>query len=206
MRTITKYELKAILESHQLWLRGEVGERADLSSADLRSADLSYANLSSANLSSANLSSANLSYANLSYADLSSADLRSADLSNSDLRYADLRYANLRGSFLNGSDLRGSDLRGSDMITATANFAIGNMREIKTLLLDVWPVTYTATHLHIGCERHLITEWWDFDDDRIARMDSNALEWWKKWKPVIQQIIEMSPAVPTGREESDAAA
>ena len=181
MRTITKYELKAILESHQLWLRDEGGERANLRSANLRSANLSYADLN---------------YANLSYANLSSADLS----------YADLRDANLRGSFLNGSDLRGSDLRGSDMITATANFAIGNMREIKTLLLDVWPVTYTATHLHIGCERHLITEWWDFDDDRIARMDIKALGWWKKWKDFIRQAIEMSPAVPTGREESDAAA
>ena len=221
MRTITKYEPKAILESHQLWLRGEGGERANLRSANLSYADLSYADLRSANLSYADLSyadlrSASLRSASLRYADLRDANLRGSFLNGCDLRYAnlngcdlngcDLRYANLRGSFLNGSDLRGSDLRGSDMITATANFAIGNMREIKTLLLDVWPVTYTATHLHIGCERHLITEWWDFDDDRIARMDSNALEWWKKWKPVIQQIIEMSPAVPTGREESDAAA
>ena len=211
MRTITKYELKAILESHQLWLRGEVGERADLSSADLRSAnlrsanlrsanlsyanlrsaDLSYANLSSANLSSANLSSANLSSANLSYADLSYADLRSADLSNSDLRYANLSYANLRYA---------------DLSTSRINCAIGNMAEIKTLLLEVWPITYTAEHLHIGCERHLISDWWDFDDDRIARMDIKALGWWKKWKDFIRQAIEMSPAVPTGREESDAAA
>ena len=161
MRTITKYELKAILESHQLWLRGEVGERANLRSANLRSANLSYADLS---------------YANLSYANLSSANLRSADLS-----YADL-------------------------ITTSANCAIGNMREIKTVLLDTWSVTYTADHLHIGCERHLITEWWDFDDDRIARMDIKALEWWKKWKAYIQQTIELSPATPTGNKESDAAA
>ena len=156
MRTITKYELKAILESHQLWLRDEGGERANLRSANLRSANLSYADLS---------------YANLSYANLS---------------YADLSYA--------------------DLITTSANCAIGNMREIKTVLLDTWSVTYTADHLHIGCERHLITEWWDFDDDRIARMDIKALGWWKKWKDFIRQAIEMSPAVPTGREESDAAA
>ena len=161
MRTITKYELKAILESHQLWLRDEGGERANLRSANLRSANLSYADLS---------------YANLSYANLSSANLRSADLS-----YADL-------------------------ITTSANCAIGNMREIKTVLLDTWSVTYTADHLHIGCERHLITEWWDFDDDRIARMDIKALEWWKKWKAYIQQTIELSPATPTGNKESDAAA
>ena len=61
MRTISKQELKNILDKHGKWLIKENGgERADLSSADLR-----YANLSSANLSSANLSYADLSYADL---------------------------------------------------------------------------------------------------------------------------------------------
>ena len=191
MRTITKYELKAILESHQLWLRDEGGERANLRSANLRSANLSYANLS---------------YANLSYADLSSADLRSASLRSASLRYADLSSADLRSANLRSADLSYADLSYADLITTSANCAIGNMREIKTVLLDTWSVTYTADHLHIGCERHLITEWWDFDDDRIARMDIKALEWWKKWKAYIQQTIELSPATPTGNKESDAAA
>jgi hypothetical protein len=32
-------------------------------------------------------------------------------------------------------------------------------------------------------------------------MDRDALEWWNKWKPIIMQIIEMSPAEPAGYVE-----
>jgi len=34
-------------------------------------------------------------------------------------------------------------------------------------------------------------------------MDSGALEWWRKWKTIIFQIIEMSPAKPTGYVEEE---
>jgi Pentapeptide repeats (8 copies) len=97
LRTISKEELKDILDLHGKWFRGEEGgARADLSSADLRYADLSSANLRYADLRSANLRYADLSSADLRYADLRSANLRSADLSSADLSYADLSSANLR--------------------------------------------------------------------------------------------------------------
>jgi hypothetical protein len=102
-----------------------------------------------------------------------------------DLRYADLRYADL-----SSADLRSADLR----------YATGNMGEIKTLLLDTWQVVYTSEYLHIGCERHTITDWWGFDDARIARMEGRALGWWKKYSPLIKQTIELSPATPASAE------
>ena len=92
---------------------------------------------------------------------------------------------------LRGANLRGANLRG----------AIGNMLEVKTLLLEVWSITYTSDYLYIGCEGHPITDWWTFDDERIQRMDGRALDWWKKWKGYIQQTIEMSPAKPTQEGE-----
>jgi hypothetical protein len=117
-----------------------------------------------------------------------------ADLSNSDLRYSNL----------SNSDLRGSKLRSANnLFTARLNGATGNMAEIKSQFLEIWPLTYTAWHLHIGCERHRITEWWEFDDARIATMDENALVWWKKWKDFIRQAIELSPATPTKNAESE---
>lgn len=73
-------ELEEILRAHQLWLEGEGGERANLSSATLIGADLSSANLSSAILIGANLSGAILSSANLSSATLRNATLRDANL------------------------------------------------------------------------------------------------------------------------------
>ena len=51
--------------------------------------------------------------------------------------------------------------------------------------------------MQIGCQNHEIQEWWKFTDDKIHAMDVNALKWWRVWKPILQQIIEVSPAAPT---------
>ncbi len=215
MRIFTQVELKAILDKHELWLDDEVyGERADLRSADLRSADLS-----SANLRSANLSSADLSFADLRFADLSSANLRSANLSSADLRSADLSSANLRSANLSSADLSFADLSSANLRSANLSSAdlrcaslqesilcntIGEMLHIKSGQLETYLFAYTDKYLQIGCERHDIEEWWSFDNDRIKEMEGDkALEFWTKWKPVLKQIIEMSPAEPTEYKENE---
>jgi len=72
------------------------------------------------------------------------------------------------------------------------------MRHIKAILCDTYPVTYTAEVVQIGCEQHPIEDWWSFDDRAILEMDGKrALLWWKRWKPVLRQIIKASPAEPT---------
>jgi hypothetical protein len=211
-KTYTKEELALIIEKHGKWLRDEEGgERANLSSANLSYADLSYADLSYASLRYANLSYADLRYADLSSADLSyaslrCADLRYANLSYADLRYADLRYANLSSANLRYADLRYANLRCADLSYANLSYANlrcanGNAAQIKTIYLETYPIAYTAEYLQIGCERHAIADWWVFDDERITRMDgTNARRFWDKWKPVLRQIIEISPATPTGHE------
>ena len=57
---MTPTELAAIIESHQLWLAGGVGERADLSHANMSCANMSYANMSHADMSYAFLCGASL--------------------------------------------------------------------------------------------------------------------------------------------------
>ena len=90
---------------------------------------------------------------------------------------------------LSCADLRGADLRG----------AVGNLRHLKTIICDTYPVTYTAEVMQIGCQRHAIKDWWEFDDERIVGMDGKAaLKFWRKWKPLLQAIIDASPAEPTG--------
>ncbi|MCY1446804.1 hypothetical protein D9M71_633910 [compost metagenome] len=54
--------------------------------------------------------------------------------------------------------------------------------------------------MQIGCQFHAILEWWAFSDAEIQEMDERALDWWRIWKPILQKIIEASPAVP-GREQ-----
>jgi len=125
------------------------------------------------------------------------ADLREADLRGANLREADLREADLRRA-----DLRGADLRGADLRRANLWGAVGNRQSIKTIQVEQYDIAYTADALQIGCERHPIDDWREFDDTRIARMDGkHALRFWRKWKDWIFQTIELSPAEPTGAKE-----
>ena len=130
--------------------------------------------------------------ANLAGAYLAGAYLAGAYLDGANLAGAYLAGANLAGADLDGANLAGANLAGANLV------ALGDMRFVKTLQLERWMIGYTADTMQIGCQRHPITDWWAFDDSRIARMDPAALEWWGRWKPVLQQIIAMNPAEPTG--------
>ena len=128
-------------------------------------------------------------------ANLEDANLRGANLWGANLWGAILRGANLWGAILRGANLRGANLEGANL-----RGVIGNMKEIKFLQLDKWPIAYTADRLQIGCKNHSIEEWRGFGDEAIAEMDDEALDWWRKWKDIILKIIEVSPATPTGHE------
>ncbi|MCP3681820.1 MAG: pentapeptide repeat-containing protein [bacterium] len=196
--------LSEILEKHELWLNDEEGgEKADLSYANLRYADLSYANLRYADLSYANLRYADLSSANLPYANLSSANLPYANLSSANLRYADLSSANLRSANLSSANLPYANLSSANLRSANLSSANGAYcNYLNSIFLDEYPITYTAEVMQIGCEKHTIEEWGEFDDTRILEMDGKtALKFWRKYKDFIFQAIELSSAKPTGYVE-----
>ena len=119
-------------------------------------------------------------------------DLRGANLTDAYLKSTDLTGADLWNATLKGANLSGANLKGANMWDT-----VGNSREIKTVQTDLWAVTYTVDGMQIGCQRHAIKDWWDFDDATISAMDSRALGWWRRWKPILQQIIVTSPATPT---------
>ena len=168
----TPEQLAEILKAHCKWLWGERdGERANLTDAVL----------TRANLRGANLTDAVLTCAVLTRADLTDADMRGANLTDADMRGANLTDANLTG--------------------AAYWDTTGDRRYIKSMQLERYSVVYTHDRLQVGCKQYAIEDWWSLDDDRIASMDPDcALEWWRKWKPVLQQVIELSPAEPTGAE------
>jgi len=170
-------DIKDILDKHAAWLDGdsESGEQANLWGANLWGANLRGANLRGANLWGANLRGANLWGANL--------------------RGANLWGANLWGANLWGANLRGANLWGCN----------GNMTHIRSVFCEQYPVTYTVDVMQIGCQRHPIADWWEFDDKQILEMDGKtALKWWRTWKPILRQIIETAPAEATGYQGDDA--
>ena len=115
-------------------------------------------------------------------ANLRGANLRGANLQDTDLRWANLRWA----------DLRGADLQDADLQDANLWSTVGNGGEIKSLQCGVYDIAFTHNVLQIGCKRYPIKEWFEFDDGTISSMDGGALEWWRKWKPLLKQIVEVA--------------
>ncbi|MBL4587911.1 hypothetical protein JKY79_01050 [Candidatus Babeliales bacterium] len=79
----------------------------------------------------------------------------------------------------------GANLRGADLWGCT-----GNNGEVKTIQSGAYTVTYTEHDVQIGCQRHTWEEWQGFTDKEINVMDCQALEWWGKWKPILQEIMK----------------
>ena len=123
---------------------------------------------------------------------------------------ADLSRTNLYGANLSGADLSGADLSGANLSRANLYHADlyganGVNDYLKCIQIDQYPITYTSDALQIGCERHAISDWADFDDHRIAEMDGkDALKFWRKYKDWIFQTIELCPAKPTGYVKQEA--
>ncbi|RTB88055.1 pentapeptide repeat-containing protein [Acinetobacter baumannii] len=106
------------------------------------------------------------------------ADLYDANLRGADLRDANLRDADLRGANLRGADLRGADLRGAK---AAPLFVYG-------LCWDV--IISGLGKMRIGCQEHSVADWKSFDDARITRMDSEALEFWNQHKLMLLNMCD----------------
>jgi hypothetical protein len=157
----------------------------DLRGADLRGEDLNFAKLQNANLQRANLRDADLLGANLRGAKLQRANLRCAHLSFVGLQNANLQNANLLGANLQAADLQGAYLQDTDI-----RWIFGDGKRIKTLI-DQYRIVIMQEYgvMAIGCEQHNIDEWMNFSDEEIDKMDTDALQWWKVWKPRIQQLI-----------------
>jgi len=160
--------------------------RADLHGADLHGANLHEANLHEANLYRANLHEANLHEANLHEANLHEANLHEANLHEANLYRADLSEANLHEANLYRADLSEANLHEADL-----HGTIGNMREVCSMQIEDFPITFTKNVLQIGCKNHTHEQWRAFTDAEIDSMHSQALPFWKKWKDHIFKTIEL---------------
>ena len=98
------------------------------------------------------------------------------------------RGANLRGAYLEGANLEGANLIGANL--EDANLRGANLRGAGLYIqTETWQVVTTPTHIKIGCQFHTKEEWFMFDDEKIGNMDSKALDWWTKWKPILELML-----------------
>jgi uncharacterized protein YjbI with pentapeptide repeats len=131
--------------------------------------------------------------------------LTDAVLRRAELSFADLTRADLTEAILIGADLTDAVLARADLTDAYLDGCIGNGREIKSMQLGGWPITYTADRLQIGCQSHAINKWrkWNTEAGRkwLDAMDKSATEWADTYLDHVLETIDMSPATPTGHEE-----
>jgi uncharacterized protein YjbI with pentapeptide repeats len=189
-------EINEIVRKHRLWLKGrEGGSRADFTGRNLCKVDFTGRDLRSAIFTDAilhgavftnstligvNFTNAKLTDANLSCAILHYANFTNADLTNVNFSYSVLTDIDFTNAILNGANLYRTTLNG-------ANFTNTN---ILILQHSEWTVYIHADTLQIENHHYSHDKWLNFNDDEIQEIDSNMLEWWKKYKPFIISGIE----------------
>ena len=63
-------------------------------------------------------------------------------------------------------------------------------KPLSVLTTDRWVICIRQDRtIKIGCQDHTADEWMAFTDDEITAMHSDALVFWRKWKPVIAAIL-----------------
>ena len=108
------------------------------------------------------------------------------------LEDANLIGANLIDANLIGANLIGANLEGANLEDANLRGANGNLKELKNMQIETYSISFTKDILQIGCKRFSHTEWKNFSDEEINKMDKLALSFWNKWKNFIFKAIELS--------------
>ena len=109
------------------------------------------------------------------------------------LHRADLRWADLHGADLRGADLRWADLRDADLRDTN----------IKVFHGGEWIAFIDPEFIRIGCQFFTVSEWDGFSDERIDKMASGALEYWKENKEIIMSISKKLQEKHTANKETD---
>ena len=61
-------------------------------------------------------------------------------------------------------------------------------QRLLTLNGLMWPASTDGVNLQIGCQQHTVKAWDAFTDGQIAKMASEALDFWTQFKPTIMAM------------------
>ena len=104
---------------------------------------------------------------------------------------ANLHRANLRGANLSRVDLSDAYLSDANLSDANLWDVTGNKKEIFTFQTNKYTVVICQDRIQIGCKNFSQSEWFNFSDDEITEMDSEALDWWCTHKQHVKTWCEM---------------
>ena len=206
--------LDEILKNHQLWLSGDGGERADLTSMDLTCAnlageylvgvDFTYAGLTRSNLTEANLAMADLAHADFTDANLADANLARADLSYADFTNANLALANLTRANLTCANLVRTILHHSNLTMANLTGAIFKADNNKTITIKKHGYFHNIYRYHaipiitkdgeeyvkLGCHLRSVNAWEDDFWNNLREFPNDGSEHSKKRMEAFQACLK----------------
>ena len=100
-------------------------------------------------------------------------------------------------AWVSGDAKVSGDARVSGNAKVSGNAEVSGDARVSGKVLNIdyekYNITATDNNLKIGCKNYSFEEWWNFTDKEIIAMDGKeALKWWRKWKPILQQILEVN--------------
>jgi len=145
----------------------------------------------------AKLTGCDFSCSDLSGVDFSGAMLDRCNFWGVNMNYTCMTRASVKSSNFQNSTLLGASINFSDMAAVT-----GNGFEIKSAAIDFLPLVYTYTFVQIGSARESLRACQAGNASScFSQYDISTYMQWLKYRPLIQQLIKLSPAIPPVRAQ-----
>ncbi len=183
--SLTRAEVERVMQKHELWKYGSTtpGQRAHFAYADLSGLDLT---------------GINFNMASFEYANLSNVDFTGCDLSKNSFRHSDCSGANFSEVNINYSNFIHADLTNSIFTPTVELHCTGNGKELKTISVCKFLVTYSSHYMTIGCMHHPLS-WWQscsLADIEAVYSDSDAAYLYGLIS-IVLDFVTQSPCIDT---------
>lgn len=150
------------------------GRRVNFTNADLRQAYFYQANLSNCNFTDSNLELTHLDGCNLDCSIFTNANTINTNFTNASLKQTDFTQCDIEQAIFRG-----------------ANITFAKLPYPVLCLYDYqWFISLMNDKIRIGCKCHTIEEWENFSSSEIARMEFDALDFWKVYKEGILTLAK----------------
>lgn len=160
----------------------------------LKKVDLSATDFSDSNFTKSIFTDCNLQDSVFLRTNFCRCVFKSCNLSNSlfnDCNFFEATFidCNIDRASLFGADLVRSKFINSNIINCDIRFSVGNMVDVKTILVANYHISFNNKFLAIGCRQYTHQQWYTMSDHTISLLAEGALDWWQKWKDFIFMAI-----------------
>lgn len=165
-------------------LLGLAVEKAVIKGVSMREANLFQVDMHGLNIQDGDFTNSNLD----------EAIFRKANVNNCNFQYASMNLVDFSNGDISNSNFYEVYIHTPDLLNTKFTHVIGDGKYLKTIMALDWHIVYTKTHMAIGCRQYKLSEWWKFTAKEIKPMHGNANRFWKRYKPLLQEIIKRNKA------------